>query len=67
MINAQTYYLPLEKLALALIMASKNLIHYFQAHTINILTEHPLKSLLKKFDMLIRVTQWVVEPKEYDI
>ena len=44
--SAETRYLPLEKLMLALIMASKKLNHYFQAHKIVVLTEHPLKSLL---------------------
>ncbi|GMP50878.1 hypothetical protein CsSME_00017309 [Camellia sinensis var. sinensis] len=44
--DAETRYLPLEKLMLALVMASKKLNHYFQAHKIVVLTEYPLKSLL---------------------
>ena len=36
--DAKTRYLPLEKLALALVMASKKLNHYFQAHKIVVLT-----------------------------
>ena len=45
--SAETRYLPLEKLMLALVMASKKLNHYFQAHKIAVLTEHLLKSLLQ--------------------
>ncbi|GMP82680.1 hypothetical protein CsSME_00036883 [Camellia sinensis var. sinensis] len=45
--DVETRYLPLEKLTLALVMASKKLNHYFQAHKIVVLTEHPLKSLLQ--------------------
>ena len=40
--EAKTRYLPLEKLTQALVMASKKLNHYFQAHKIVVLTEHPL-------------------------
>ena len=36
--DAETRYLPLEKLILALVMASKKLNHYFQAHKIVVLT-----------------------------
>ena len=45
---AETRYLPLEKLALALMMASRKLAHYFHAHTIVVLTEFPLKVLFEK-------------------
>jgi len=53
--NTETRYLPLEKLTLTLVMASKKLNHYFQAHKIMILTEHPLKSLLQQGDLTGRV------------
>ena len=39
MVDAETKYLPLEKLVLALVHATKKLSHYFQAHTICVLTE----------------------------
>ena len=48
MVDAETRYLPLEKLVLALVHATKKLPHYFQAHTVYVLTEYPLQSLLKK-------------------
>jgi len=40
--DAETRYLPLEKLVLALVHATRKLPHYFQAHTIFVLTEYPL-------------------------
>ena len=43
-------YLPLEKLVLALVHATRKLPQYFQAHTVYVLTEYPLQSLLKKSD-----------------
>lgn len=42
---AQTRYLPLEKLGLASMSVARKLLPYFQAHTIVVLTEHPLKNL----------------------
>ena len=49
LVDAETWYLPLEKLVLALVHAMRKLSHYFQAHTIYVLTEYPLQ-LLKRFD-----------------
>ena len=46
LVDAETRYLPLEKLALALVHATRKLPHYFQAHTIYVLTKYPLWSLL---------------------
>ena len=42
LVNAETRYLPLEKLVLALVHATRKLPHYFQAHTVFVLTEYPL-------------------------
>ena len=50
LVEADTRYLPLEKLALALVHAIRKLPHYFQAHTMYVLTEYPLQSLLKRSD-----------------
>lgn len=36
------WYLPLEKMALALVHTTKKLYHYFQAYTVWVLTEYPL-------------------------
>ena len=42
LVDAETRYLPLEKLVLALVHATWKLSHYFQAHTVYVLTEYPL-------------------------
>ena len=41
--GAERRYPQIEKLAFALITASRKLRHYFQAHVINVMTDHPLK------------------------
>lgn len=64
---AQTRYLPLEKLILTLVIAARKLLSYFQEHSIIVLTEFPLKNLLRKADLSSRVSQWAVELANFDI
>ena len=52
---------------LALVMASKKLNHYFQAHKIVVLTEHPLKSLLQLRDLTEWIARWAVAMGQYDL
>ena len=41
-------YPQIEELTFALITASRKLRHYFQAHVINVMTDHPLKKAMNK-------------------
>ena len=52
---------------LALVMASKKLNHYFQAHKIVVLTEHPLTSLLQQGDLTGRIAKWAVTLGQFDL
>uniref|UniRef100_A0A2N9IKR9 Reverse transcriptase domain-containing protein n=1 Tax=Fagus sylvatica TaxID=28930 RepID=A0A2N9IKR9_FAGSY len=58
--ETESRYLPLEKAALALIQAAKKLPHYFQASTVTILTDLPLKMLMHSSDFSGRITRWGV-------
>ena len=51
-VQQPVYYVSktLEKLVLVLVHATRKLPHYFQAHTIYVLTEYLLQSLLKRSD-----------------
>ena len=42
LVDAETRYLPLEKLVFALVHITRKLLHYFQAHTVFVLIEYPL-------------------------
>ena len=44
-------YLLMEKLAFALITASRKLRHYFQAHVIVVMMDHPLKKSMTKLEV----------------
>ena len=57
----------IEKLAFALITASRKLMHYFQAHVINVITDHPLKKAMNKLEAVGRLIQWAVVLSEFDI
>ena len=45
MTKAETRYLPLEKVGLALVIAAKKLPQYFQAHTIYVVTQYPVQAM----------------------
>ena len=48
--GAEGRYMPMEKLAFTLITASRKLRHYFQAHVINVKTDHLLKKAMNKLE-----------------
>ena len=55
--KAEVRYLPLEKAILATVHATRKLPHYFQAHTIVVLTQFPLQSLLQKANYIGRIAK----------
>ena len=56
--EAEVRYLPLEKATLAVVHATCKLLHYFQSHTVVILTQLPLRSLLRSADYTRRIAKW---------
>ena len=65
--GVETRYLPLEKLALALFITAKKLPHYFQAHTMIVLTSLPLKALFRSLDFSSRISKWGAHLGAYDV
>jgi hypothetical protein len=57
----------MEKLAFALVIATRKLQPYFQAHTIVLLTNHSLRKAMNKPDTVRRLIQWSIELREFDI
>ena len=60
-------YPRMEKLILALVTIARKLCPYFQAHTIEVPTEYPMKQVLHKPETLGRQMKWVIELSEFDI
>ncbi|XP_077241406.1 uncharacterized protein LOC143881940 [Tasmannia lanceolata] len=65
--DAEIKYQRVEKLAYALIMAARKVRPYFQAHTIKVLTDQPLRQLLRRPDSSGRLVKWAVELSKFDI
>ncbi|XP_030959195.1 uncharacterized protein LOC115981162 [Quercus lobata] len=65
--EAETRYLPLEKAILAIVQAIRKLPHYFQAHTVVVLTQLPLKSILRSADYTSRIAKWGTILGAFDI
>ena len=55
--EAEVRYLSLEKAILAMVHATRKLPHYFQAHTVVVLTQLPLKSILRSADYTGRIAK----------
>ena len=53
--EAEVRYSPLEKAILAMVYASQKLPHYFQAHTVVVLTQLPLTFVLQTADYTGRI------------
>ena len=65
--EAEVRYLPLENAILAVVHATRKLPHYFQAHTVVVLTQLPLKSVLKSADYTGRIAKWDTILGAFDI
>ena len=65
--EAEICYLPLEKAILAVVHGTRKLPHYFQSHTVVVLTQLPLKSLLQSADYIGRIAKWSTILGAFDI
>ena len=57
----------MEKLILALVTVAQKLLPYFQAHTIEVPTEYPMKQVLHKPETSGRLMKWAIKLSEFDI
>ncbi|XP_068331426.1 uncharacterized protein [Pyrus communis] len=60
-------YPKIEKLILALAVAARKLRPYFQAHTVIVMTQYPLKSILHGPDASQQVIKWALELGQYGL
>ncbi|KAM1716542.1 hypothetical protein ACFX11_024498 [Malus domestica] len=67
LLDAETRYPKIEKLILALVVAARNLIPYFQAHTIIVMTQYPLRSILHGLNASQRVMKWALKLGQYGL
>ena len=65
--KAEVRYSPLEKAILAVVHASRKLPYYFQAYTVVLLTQLPLKYVLRTADYTGRIALWNMILGAFDI
>ena len=59
--GAKASYPRMEKIAFALLVASRKLHPYFQAHHIVVMTDQPIRKMMNKIDAAGRLIQWTIE------
>ena len=65
--EAEVRYLPLEKAILAVVLGTRKLPHYLQAHTVVVLTQLLLKTILRSTDYTGRIAMWGTILGAFDI
>ena len=65
--GAEERYPQMKKLAFTLVIAARRLKSYFQAHTIVVLTDKPLRKAMSSPEAAGRMALWAIELNEFDI
>ncbi|XP_075674722.1 uncharacterized protein LOC142643880 [Castanea sativa] len=65
--GAEARYPRIEKIVFALIMASRKLRPYFEAHPILVMTDQPIRKSMNKPEAAGRMVQWAIELSQFDI
>jgi hypothetical protein len=65
--GSKLLYSELEKIAYAVIMATRKLRHYFEAHKVTVLTDQPLNDLFINKEASSRIAKWATELSEHTI
>jgi hypothetical protein len=63
--GSKKYYSEMEKICYTVIMSARKLRHYFEAHTIKVLTNQPLNDIFDNRDSSERISKWAMELSEY--
>lgn len=65
--GAKVRYIEMEKLAYALVMASRKIKHYFHAHKIIVPSQYPLGEVLREKEVTGRLSKWAAELSLFDL
>jgi hypothetical protein len=60
-------YLKVHKLLYAVLIASRKLRHYFQAHKISVVTSYPLRAMLHNPNVTGNIAKWAAELAEFEL
>ena len=65
--DAQERYPEIQKLLLRVLLASRKLRHYFEAHRITVVTSYSLERVLRNHSATGRVAEWAPELSGFDL
>jgi hypothetical protein len=65
--DANTRYLEVHMLLYAILITSKKLRHYFQAHKTLVVSSYPLRAMLHNPNATDNIAKWVVELVEFEL
>jgi hypothetical protein len=65
--EAKARYLETHKLLYAVLVASRKLCHYFQAHKVVVVTSYPLKAILHNSNAMGNIAKWAAELAEFQL
>jgi hypothetical protein len=65
--EAKTRYLEVNKLLYAVLIASRKLCHYFQAHKISVVSSFPLRVVLHNPNTTGNIAKWAAELAEFEL
>lgn len=65
--GSKKHYSEMEKISYAVVMDARKLRHYFEAHTIRVLTNQPLNDIFGNRDASGRIEKWAMELSKHVI
>jgi hypothetical protein len=65
--ETKTKYLEVHKLLYAVLITSRKLRHYFQAHRISVVTSYPLRAILRNHNATVNIAEWAAELAEFEL
>jgi hypothetical protein len=65
LIGSKRFYSEMEKICYVVIMSARKLRHYFEAHTIKVLTNQSLNNIFGDRDSSSRISKWAAELSEH--
>jgi hypothetical protein len=65
--EAKAKYLEVNKLLYVVLIASRKLRHYFQAHRISMVTSYLLRAILRKPNATGNIAKWAAELAEFEL
>jgi predicted regulator of amino acid metabolism with ACT domain len=65
LMGSKRFYSEMEKICYAVITSVRKLRHYFEAHTVEVITNQPLNNIFSNRDSSERISKWAMELSEH--